>query len=420
MPGLHLIVLRDVTLQKRAAREHREIEAKLQQGQKLESLGVLAGGITHDFNNLLTGVLGNAEILLMELSPESPAREGLKNIATAALRAAELTKQMLAYSGKGKFVVQALNLSKLVEEMAHLLAVSISKNVVLKYNFPQDLPSIEADATQIRQVVMNLIINASEAIGEKSGVVTVSTGVMEADRSYLTETYLDENLPEGYYVSLEVADTGCGMDEQTKQKIFDPFFTTKFTGRGLGLAAVLGIVRGHGGALKIYSQPQRGSTFKVLFPASQQAVEESVGTSATEQEWRGSGVILVVDDEEPVRIAAKRILEIRGFTVLTAEDGRAALEVFRSRADEIVAVLLDLTMPHLDGEETFRELRRIRPDVRVILSSGYNEEQTTNRFAGKGLAGFIQKPYGVGTLVERIRQALEARPESDAAGESAE
>ena len=400
-------------LERKRAEEHQKnIEAKLQQSQKLESLGVLAGGIAHDFNNLLMGVLGHAEIALIELTPESPARGDLKNITTAALRAAELTKQMLAYSGKGKFVVEALNLSKLVEEMAHLLQVSISKNVVLKYNFADNLPTIEADASQIRQVVMNLIINASEAVGEESGVVTVSTSVIEADHSYLSETYLDENLPEGYYVSLEVADTGCGMDEQTQQKIFDPFFTTKFTGRGLGLAAVLGIVRGHGGAMKIYSQPQRGTTFKVLFPASRQPVEESAGPSAPEQEWRGSGVILVVDDEETVRIAAKIMLETRGFTVLTAEDGRAALEVFRSRIDEIVVVLLDLTMPHLDGEETFRELRRMRPDVRVILSSGYSEQETTDRFAGKGLAGFIQKPYGLRPLIEKIRQALEA-PESD-------
>ena len=413
-------VLRDITERKQAEERQKNLEAKLQQAQKLESLGVLAGGIAHDFNNLLMGVLGNADIALLELPPESPARGELQNITTAALRAAELTKQMLAYSGKGKFVVEALNLSKLVEEMAHLLEVSISKNVVLKYNFPDDLPAIEADAGQIRQVVMNLILNASEAIGEKSGVVAVSTGVIEADRSYLSETYLDENPPEGDYVSLEVADTGCGMDEQTRKKIFDPFFTTKFTGRGLGLAAVLGIVRGHGGALKIYSEPQRGTTFKVLFPASQKPAEESVATSATEQQWRGSGVILVVDDEEAVRIATKRMLEKLGFTVLTAEDGRAALEVFRGRADEIVAVLLDLTMPHLDGEETFRELRRIRPDVRVILSSGYNEQETTDRFAGKGLAGFLQKPYRVRQLGRKIRQVLETPPESDAAGASAE
>ena len=398
-----------------AQEERKNLEGKLQQAQKLESLGVLAGGIAHDFNNLLTAVLGNAELALMELSPEAPARAEIQQISTAARRAAQLTRQMLAYSGRGKFLVEALDLSKLVEEMAHLLQVSISKNVVLKYNFAENLPAIEADASQIRQVVMNLIINASEAIGEKSGVVTVSTGVIQAERSYLSETYLDENLPEGYYVSLEVADTGCGMDEQTQQKIFDPFFTTKFTGRGLGLAAVLGIVRGHGGALKIDSQPQRGSTFKVLFPASRQPVEESVGPSATEQEWRGSGVILAVDDEETIRIAAKKILERQGFTVLTAEDGLEALEIFRSRADEIVAVLLDLTMPRLDGEETLRELRRIRPEVRVILSSGYDEEETANRFAGKGLAGFVQKPYGIRPLVEKIRQALEAPPESDRA-----
>ena len=412
--------VRDITERKRAEEEKKNFEAKLQQAQKLESLGVLAGGIAHDFNNLLMGVLGNAEIALLELPPESPARGELQHITTAALRAAELTKQMLAYSGKGKFVVQGLNLSKLVEEMAELLQVSISKKVVLKYNFGDNLPPIEADASQIRQVVMNLIINASEAVGEKSGVVTVSTSVIEADRSYLSETYLDENLPEGYYVSLEVADTGCGMDEQTRKKIFDPFFTTKFAGRGLGLAAVLGILRGHGGAVKIYTEPQRGTTFKVLFPASRQAVEESVGPSATEQEWRGSGVILIVDDDEPVRIATKMMLEKLGFTVLTAEDGRAALEVFRSPVDEIVVVLLDLTMPHLDGEETFRELRRIRPDVRVILSSGYNEQETTNRFAGKGLAGFLQKPYGLRPLGEKIRQVLEAPPEADETGASAE
>ena len=408
-------VVQDITERKRAEERQKNMEAKLQQAQKLESLGVLAGGVAHDFNNLLMGMLGNAEIAQLQLTPEAPARERIENIVKAALRAAELTRQMLAYSGKGKFVVQALDLSRLVEEMAHLLQVSISKTVVLKYNFAANLPAIEADASQIHQIVMNLIINASEAIGRKSGVVTVSTSLVEADRSYLAETYLDENLPEGYYVSLEVADTGCGMDKQTLQKIFDPFFTTKFTGRGLGLAAVLGIVRGHGGALKIYSEPRRGTTFKVLFPASRQTAEKSAGTSAAEQAWRGSGAILVVDDEETVRIATKMMLETLGFTVLTTEDGREALEVFRSRGDEIVLVLLDLTMPHLDGEETFRELRRIRSDVRVILSSGYNEQETTSRFAGKGLAGFIQKPYGIRQLGEKIRQGLEAPPETDRA-----
>ena len=246
---------------------------------------MLAGGIAHDFNNLLMGVLGNAEIALMKMSPESPAREEVQHITTAALRAAEITKQMLAYSGKGKFVVKALNLSKLVEEMGHLLEVSISKNVVLKYNFADKLPPMRRTPPKSGKSSMNLVINASEAVGKKSGVVTVSTSMIEADRSYLNETYLNEDLPEGYYVSLEVADTGCGMDEQTQQKIFDPFFTTKFTGRGLGLAAVLGIVRGHGGTLRIYSQPQRGSTFKIMFPASRQT-----GRGVRPHICRGAGV----------------------------------------------------------------------------------------------------------------------------------
>ena len=302
-------VAQDITKRKTAEEALRQSEAQIQHAQKLESLGVLAGGIAHDFNNLLVGVLGNAEIALMDLPPESPSREELQHISTSAQRAADLTKQMLAYSGKGKFVVQALNLSKLVEEMAHLLEISISKKVGLKYNFGANLPSIEADATQVRQVVMNLIINAAEAVGERSGVVTVSTGVMKADRACLSETYLDENLREGDYVYLEVADTGCGMDEATKEKIFDPFFTTKFTGRGLGLAAVLGIMRGHKGAVKIDSHLNRGTSFQVLFPCSAQPAADFARASGAQEAWQGSGTVLVVDDEEHVRTVAKRMLD---------------------------------------------------------------------------------------------------------------
>jgi len=409
----YFALITDITERKNAEEERKKLEAQIQHAQKLESLGVLAGGIAHDFNNLLVGVLGNAEIALMDLPPESPARVELQHISTSAQRAADLTKQMLAYSGKGKFVVQALNLSKLVEEMGHLLGISISKKVVLKYNFATNLPSIEGDATQVRQVVMNLIINASEAIGETSGVVTVSTGVMEADRAYFSETYLDENLREGDYVYLEVADTGCGMEKKTQDEIFDPFFTTKFTGRGLGLAAVLGIMRGHHGAVKIYSHLNRGTSFKVLFPCSAQPVVDSARASSAQEAWSGSGTVLVVDDEEHVRTVAKRMLSMYGFDVVTARDGREALDVFRGRASEIILVLLDLTMPRLDGEETFRELRRIRPGVRAVLSSGYNEQEVTNCFAGKGLAGFIQKPYNAIQLIEVVRGVLEAEPQPD-------
>ncbi len=402
-----LILVRDITGTKQMAEERLRLEGQLQHAQKLESLGVLAGGIAHDFNNLLTGVLGNAEIALTDLPPEAPARTQLQAISTAAQRAAELTKQMLAYSGKGRFVVQHLNLSTLVEEMANLLEVSISKKAVVSYNFARDLPPIEADATQIRQIIMNLMTNGSEAIGSTSGSISVSTGVMEADRPYLSETYLDEQLPEGCYVYLEVSDTGCGFEAETMGKLFDPFFTTKFTGRGLGLAAVLGIVRGHGGAVKVSSEPARGSTFRVLFPCSEEAAKTPTQATVGDESWRGSGMILVVDDEEIVRRVTKMMLESVGFTVLMAQDGLEALEVFRRRADEIVLVVLDLTMPNLDGEETLRELLRIRPNVKTILSSGYNEQDLTDRFAGKGLSAFIQKPYRPDQLRERVRQALE-------------
>ncbi len=323
---------------------------------------------------------------------------------------------MLAYSGKGKFIVKPLNLSKVVEEMAHLLDVSIAKNVILKYDFAPDLPSVEADATQLRQIIMNLIMNASEAIGEQSGIVSIRTGVTEADKAYLSETYLDDDLPEGYYVYLEVADTGRGMDEETKNKIFDPFFTTKFTGRGLGLAATLGIVRGHRGALKVYTHLNRGTNFKVLFPCSEQPAEASTAAAPPEREWRGQGIVLVIDDEESVRVVAKQILERRGFEVLTAEDGSEGVEIFSTRSKDIVLVLLDLTMPHMDGKETFRQLRRIRPDVKTILSSGYNAQDVTNRFAGKGLAGFIQKPYRVRALLETVREVLERTEAAKAEG----
>ena len=400
-------IIRDITERKRVELERQQLEHQMQQAQKLESLGVLAGGIAHDFNNLLMAILGNASLGLMKLRPESPGRDHLKNVETAAKRAAELTNQMLAYSGKGKFVVEPLSLSRVVEEMSHLLGAVISKGVVLKFDFSEDLPPIEGDAAQIRQVVMNLILNGSDAIGDTSGVVTVSTGVVQADRAYLSATYLDWDLPEGYYVYVEISDTGHGMDAQTQRKIFDPFFSTKFSGRGLGLAAVLGIVRGHHGAVKVYSEVGKGTTIKVLLPAAEEPEPVRMVRPRDADDWRGHGLVLVVDDEEMIRDTARMILEAVGFEVLLAADGREAVEVFRERGHEIRVVLLDMTMPHMGGEEAFSELRRIRDDVRVILSSGYNEQEATNRFAGKGLAGFIQKPYPPMKLAEILRAILD-------------
>ena len=400
--------VRDISERKRQEERRERLEVQVQQAQKMESLGVLAGGIAHDFNNLLTGILGNADLALLELSPLSPARESLRQIELAARRAAELTRQMLAYSGRGPFIIRALDLSELVQEMSHLLEVSITKKCVLKYHFAESLPAVEADASQLRQVVMNLIINASEAIGEKSGVIAATTGAMMCDRDYLAGSFVDEQLPPGMYVYLEVVDTGCGMDAETREKVFDPFFTTKFTGRGLGLAAVLGIVRGHHGAIKVYSEPGRGTSFKVLFPAVSEAAESTPGAPEDADAWRGSGTVLVVDDEETVRTLASRMLERMGFSVLLAEDGRHGVDMYDAHRDEIVAVLLDMTMPHMDGEETFRELRRKNKNVCVVLSSGYNESEATTGFKGKGLSGFIQKPYRSEDLTAVMRSALEA------------
>jgi two-component system, cell cycle sensor histidine kinase and response regulator CckA len=396
----------DITGRKRAEEERLQLERQIQHVQKLESLGVLAGGIAHDFNNLLMAILGHADLALMGLSPAAPARASLDGIVKASRRAAELCQQMLAYSGRGRFVVQTLDLAEVVREMAHMLEVSVSKKAVLRYDFPPGLPGVEADATQLRQVIMNLVLNASEAIGERSGVIAVVTGAMRCDRAYLAGTTLHEEIPEGLYVFLEVTDTGCGMDAATRTRIFDPFFTTKFTGRGLGLAAVLGIVRGHKGAIKVYSEPGKGSTFKVLFPALRRSAEEARHMTAPASGWRGAGTILLVDDEETIRSLGTQMLQHLGFTVLTAADGREALEVFRAHGAAIACVLLDLTMPHMDGAEAFRELRRLREDVRVVLSSGYSEQEVTQRFVGKGLAGFIQKPYQSEALAAVLRRVL--------------
>ena len=396
----------DITERKRAEEERRQLELQIQHAQKLESLGVLAGGIAHDFNNLLVGVLGYAGLAEMELPADSPARESVQKIEKAARRAADLTRQLLAYSGRGRFAVEWVDLPALVEEMAHLLQTSVSKKARLEYDFARDLPPIEGDATQLRQVVMNLITNASDALGDQSGAITLRSGVVHVDRDELAETYLSADLPEGPYVYVEVSDTGCGMDEETLAKIFDPFFTTKFPGRGLGLAAVLGIVRGHRGALKVTSEPGRGSTFRVLLPCGGRPEAPVEAEPAPGGNWRGAGTILVVDDEESVRAVAQLILERSGFAVLTAVDGREALDVFRAHRDEIALVLLDLTMPHLSGEETLQELRRISADVRVILSSGYNEQEVAGRDAGKSPVRFIQKPYSPSALIEKVREAL--------------
>jgi len=323
---------------------------------------------------------------------------------------------MLAYSGKGQFVTESIDFATLVSGMSHLLAVSISKKVEFRTHFASDMPTVKGDMTQLRQVIMNLILNAAEAIGERAGVLTLSTGLMECDRAYLDSAGRQfgakEDLPppEGSYVYFEVSDTGSGMTAETMERIFDPFFTTKFTGRGLGLAAVQGIVRGHRGLIEIQSEVGKGTTFKILFPAGERKRRLALvraGGEAEPETWRGSGTVLLVDDVEAVRAVSQRMLEHLGFDVITAEDGLDAVETFRKLAGQIACVLLDLTMPRMDGREAFQEMHRLHPDVPVILCSGYAEVITTRGFVEQGLSGFLKKPYDLHELRKKLHQVIE-------------
>ncbi len=397
----------DITDRLAAEAEREQLEAQIQHAQKLESLGVLAGGIAHDFNNLLMGVLGHADLALANLRPESAARSHIEEVKLAAQRLGELTNQMLAYSGKGTFVVQQLDLNNVVEEMGHLLSVSISKNAALKHDLHPSLPEVEGDPSQIRQIVMNLITNASDAIGTDSGIISVRTGVVDVDRDYLASTWLAEDLTEGGYVFIEVSDSGCGMDAETRERIFDPFFSTKRTGRGLGLAAVLGIVRSHSGTIKVYSEPGRGTTFKVLLPAVDEPEMTTLDGVRMMPGVRVDGAILVVDDDDVVRSVTRSMLEFAGYEVLDAPGGVQALAIVESQGERVEAVLLDLTMPDMTGEETFRELRRLRLDLPIVLCSGYNETEATHAFAGRGLAGFLQKPFDSASLLNTLADVLD-------------
>jgi two-component system cell cycle sensor histidine kinase/response regulator CckA len=315
---------------------------------------------------------------------------------------------MLAYSGKGRFEVVAVSLPEIVQDMAELVKASISKKVALEFDLAKNPPLIEADATQLRQLVMNLVMNAAEAIGDTGGSVVVRTGVIDADSALLAAMLHEEDVPEGLYVFVEVADTGCGMDTETQAKMFDPFFTTKFTGRGLGLAAVQGIVRGHRGAFQVRSAPGQGTCFRVLFPASKQPLMRRIAKEPTSAMPYRTGTVLVVDDEDLVRLVAQQILERAGFDVLTADGGRAALDTFREHHEQIDAVLLDLTMPDLGGEEVYREMRGIRPAVPVVVLSGYNEEHVMERFAGIGPVEFLAKPYKDADLIAKVGAAVAA------------
>lgn len=411
---LLMLAVTDITVRKAAEEQRFLMEQQMQQTQKLESLGVLAGGIAHDFNNLLTIILGNASLALDELPSLSPARDSLRAIEKTALRAAELCRQMLAYSGRGRFVIETIQINELITEMVTLFKASLPKKAQLNLHLAEGLLPLRGDPSQVRQVIMNLVINAAEALSDYGGTVTVSTGVLQCRPDELDGAYREEHLAEGLYIWLEVVDTGCGMDADTQRRVFEPFFTTKFTGRGLGLPAVLGIMRGHQGALQVTSTPGTGTTFRVLFPAATDVQQATLPVQEPSPAWQGSGTVLLVDDEVPVRTLGTRMLERIGFRVLVAPDGQEALDLYVRHRDKIVLVLLDLTMPHMNGEEALKRLRRLDPQVCVVITSGYNETEMGHNFTGPHHQyKFLQKPYTLETLTQILREALTERRADD-------
>jgi len=376
-------------------------EEREHQLRKMESLAILAGGVAHDFNNLLMGVLGNADLALSVMAPDAAGRNQVEDIIVAARRAADLAGQMLAYSGRGRFKVDRVDLGSLVEDSVQLLKSTVSGSVVLQIEPSQGVSKVSIDIAQMRQVLLNLVANASDAIRERSGVIRILISERMFDQDDLDRMYVSNDLQPGRLVILEVSDTGCGIEPETLGRIFDPFYTTKFTGRGLGLAAVLGIVRGHGGGIDVRSVGRRGSSFFVVLPRAEGADEGQSG-SLPEKKKR---LILVIDDEETVLDVSRAYLEQAGFTVVTAEDGRRGLEVFKEQEAAVDCIILDFTMPGMDGREVLIEIHKIRSDMPVILSSGYDEDEVVGRIGGEAVSGFIQKPYGGAALIERLRAA---------------
>ncbi len=399
-------ISRDVTDFVKAEAERRKLEEQIQRSQKMESLGVLAVGIAHDFNNLLVAVLGNADLALMDLPPDSSARLAIEQIRNAAVKASELTNQMLAYSGRGQALVRKLDINKMLREMIELVKASVPKHMELQLDMEEDLPFVQGDSAQLQQVLMNLVTNAAEAIGEHKGKILLSSKVVTVDEEMAHRLYQKEDVVLGPHVCIEVKDDGVGMDTDTMDRIFEPFFSTKFTGRGLGLSAVLGIVRSHKGAMLIDSVPGKGTTFSVMLPAMGSEHSRHLSSSETKTMLNASGTVLVVDDESSVRQVARDMLTHFGFNVVVAASGQEGLEILKKRSGEIRLVLLDLSMPRMGGEETLRRIYELWPQLPVLLCSGYSEEDAISQFSEAVPAGFIQKPFDVSRLLEKIKQVL--------------
>lgn len=403
-----ICVGRDILERKKAEEERQRLEARIQRSQKLESLGLMAGGIAHDFNNLLMAIIGNAELAMLDLLPGSSPHTSVQEIIRISQRASELSRQMLVFAGRGSFAVSSLDLNELIERMLPLLRIPSAKRAQLKLELAEELPSIKADASQVQDLLIRTVTNSAEAMGDRQGQIGIRTGRCVLRPEEMDGFILDESLPSGELIRLEITDNGCGMDQATMEKIFDPFFTTKTKSRGLGLPAVLGIVRGHHGAIRVQSETGRGTTVTILFPpaALVEAIAEKPAVATAEVEWKPSGTILVVDDEEPVRWVASKALQKMGFEVITAADGQEGVAMFREQAGKIAAILLDMTMPNMDGTEAFREIRKISRDVPVVLTSGYDPKDALVSMEGENFSGFLQKPFKLAMLQKSMRDVL--------------
>jgi len=422
-------VMRDITERKFAEEERQKLQQQFQQTQKLESLGVLAGGIAHDFNNILTIILGHCYIVDQNIDSGMDQNTHVKHIEKAAGRAASLCHQMLTYSGQNKMVQARINLWLLVDENVKMLQSAIKKNVNFELDLKFDVPEIPGDSAQLQQVVMNLIINAAEAIGDKNGIikialrkVTISGSAKQADCVNETNScskkaekgflpakdnadtdFLGNAIPAGDYACLAVSDNGCGMEADTQKRLFEPFFTTKFAGRGLGMSAVLGIIKSHHGTLQLSSAPEIGTTFKVYLPL---ATETDIAETSPQNNFctseKGCGTILLVEDEDALRIIGSALLKAMGYTILTAANGCEALEIYRERGSDINLILLDLLMPDMGGIDTYRVLREISPTLPIVICSGYSFEDIFEEVEGDDHAAMIQKPY----VPEQLRDIL--------------
>jgi two-component system cell cycle sensor histidine kinase/response regulator CckA len=405
-----VLVVRDLTEQRRTEAAERENEQALQQSQKLESIGVLAGGIAHDFNNLLTGIMGNAGLARRAIAAgrSEQAAALLRDVLAASERAADLTRQLLAYAGKGRFVIQPVDLCRLVTEVSTLIRASISKKITLVMDVPDDCILVDADRAQLQQLVMNLVINGGEAIGDQPGTLTVRIRTEHFTERREHPRTQGFPISTGDYLRVDVTDTGAGMDEETRSRIFEPFFTTKFLGRGLGLSAALGIVRGHRGAIGVRSEEGKGTTFTILLPVPREVrrAERISGHTSIDYESNGGGTILVADDDEGVRSLVASVLEEAGYTVELASDGGDVVKRLLELGDRVRLVILDLTMPMLGGGEAATELRRIRPDIPVIAMSGYGDLELMQHFGVAGVGDFLPKPFSPDQLAARVRDAL--------------